>query len=73
MILKIGQHFLCSIFNGDDSGLTDEEIAELDYGLSQYPRGDLVPLDDSEDEFARCDITGMMGATVDVLLIPYQE
>ena len=62
----IGQHFCCPVEYGDVTGLTDHEEAQLNQWLAHYPGATFVFGD--EDGFARCEITGMMGACVEVLI-----
>ena len=61
---RIGSHFLPAIFNGDTSGLNEEEIKWLNHfeknycpGEGHWAGGD----EEDHEEFARCEITGMMG------------
>ena len=60
----IGSHFLPSIFNGDDTGLEQEEIDDLAAFCSRAETGDGHWSGGDEDdhlEFAECDVTGLRG------------
>lgn len=64
---QIGQHFMSYVINGDATSLSDDE-EEL---ISNWERKVLGASDlayfecveDSEKEFARCEVTGLMGRT----------
>jgi hypothetical protein len=60
----IGQHFICPVEYGDVTGLTDHEEAQLNQWLGSYPGATFMW--GEEDEFARCEVTGMMGKCVEV-------
>jgi len=59
----VGDHFLPGLFNGDISGLDDGEIQQLldfekrcaDLGDGHYDIG-------GQEDFSRCDVSGVMGA-----------
>ena len=62
----IGSHFLPYIFNADSSGLNDEDITRFNEWWARefdswIPTIDVNDDDDGHDEFAQCDITGLMG------------
>lgn len=56
----VGEHFLGAIINGDFSGLNGAEEEELDVWLrsTETARGHWSTVDDSRNEFTRCEITG---------------
>jgi hypothetical protein len=58
------QHFVSPIEYGDMTGLTDHEEAQVNRWLGAYPNATFEWGDESE--FARCDITGLMGNCVEV-------
>lgn len=60
----IGQHFVCPVEYGDMTGLSDEEEQMLDRWIAHYPSAVFVW--GEEDEFARCDVTGMMSRCIEV-------
>lgn len=62
----ISQHYVCPVEYGDVTGLTDHEEAQLNQWLAHYPGATFVW--GEETEFARCEITGMMGKCVEVLI-----
>lgn len=82
---RIGQHFLPTLINDDATGLDSyEEVALNDWLATvggpwtdadghRWSFGHLSTLDNTEDEFAVCDVTNMRGATIDVLLNFYKE
>lgn len=65
----IGSHFLSALINGDETGLSDEEIAELAEFLETLPPNGHWDCSDTETHFARCEITGMRGDCSDVLYL----
>jgi tRNA splicing ligase len=59
---EISTHFASAIINGDYSGLTDNEIKELDLFLNNLPvdNGHFELADyDGEGFFSRCEISGL--------------
>lgn len=70
----VGEHFIPSMFNNDETGLTDCESRQLtDWEMSAlegvpFPHHWAIA-DNSSNEFGRCDITGLMGATVTLRLM----
>ena len=61
----IGAHFLPALINADDSGLSDDESrALLAFELDLPGDGHWSADDTDSSEFARCDVTGTMGAVV---------
>jgi hypothetical protein len=65
---EIGAHFLSALINGDYSGLSDEEARALDQFEANNGPGPLgghwADIEDSCEEFGRCDVTGERGQTV---------
>jgi len=67
----IAEYFVCSIAYGDMSGLDDEEENQVNDWLDNYPYcmfeyGEVV-------EFAKCEITGLMGNCVNVKIYKDQS
>ena len=64
----VGAHFLSALVNGDYSGLSEEETTLLDtwYRDNNMERSvwDFTPFE--EVDFGRCEITGLMGDTVEI-------
>ena len=60
----IEECFICAIEYDDYSGLSDEEEKHLDEWLADYPYC-IFEYGDSE-EFAKCEITGLMCSCVNV-------
>ena len=77
----IGSHFLPYLINGDCSGLEDEESVELDgfeNGIRQYDRPEGYrfghwDITEETNEFAECEITGLMGNTTKVVAVWTKE
>jgi len=61
---QVGTHYVCPIEYGDMGDLKDWEIQHLEFWLEGY-EGCVFEWGD-EEEFARCDITDMMGACTHV-------
>ena len=59
---EISAHFASAIINGDDSGLTNTEISEINRFMDELPvkngHFDLVDYD-GEGFFSRCEISGL--------------
>ena len=60
----IAECFVCAIEYDDYSGLSDEEEKHLVEWLADYPYC-IFEYGDS-DEFAKCEITGLVGSCVNV-------
>lgn len=60
----IGEHYASAIFNGDSSGLSDEEWKRFE----RWHEGLDKPIENYgiRDEFEACEITGMMGNCIKV-------
>lgn len=61
----IGSQYLCSLFNGDDSGLEEKEAAEF-WEWAERVQGDTVGHwaggdEETHEEFAECEVTGLRG------------
>jgi len=69
--VTISECFVCAIEYDDYSGLTDEEEYKLDDWLKNYPYC-IFEYGDSE-EFAKCEITGLMGSCVNVKIYKDQS
>jgi hypothetical protein len=65
----IAQHYACAVINEDWTGLDDQEAKELSDWLDSLREGYLVIIDDSEKEFARCDVSGLRASTIDIALM----
>lgn len=63
---SIAEHWVCAIENGDITGLTDEEEAELNLWLSSVPAGCWSWSDSSE--FARDAVSGLMAICLEARL-----
>jgi hypothetical protein len=65
---RIGAHFLALLINGDASGLSDAEIDsltdwQLQISCARVPSSShWAVVENSREEFARCDVSGLMGA-----------
>lgn len=62
----ISQFFLSALINGDDSGMGDNEIKQLDDWLNKNNYGRALCPDNFETDFRRCEITGLYSNCVDV-------
>lgn len=67
----INQVFVCPIEYGDMSGLDDKEENRLNEWLENYPNC-IFEYGDS-DEFAKCEITGLMGNCINVKIYKDQS
>ncbi len=70
---NIGCHFACSIVNGDNSGLEDNEEIQLnnflDYLKKEYKSYDLQMKDFREEpSFTQCEVTNLMSNCVEFTL-----
>ena len=64
MEYTIGSHFACPLVYADYSGLTDEEEKALEAWLEQNEfRGGHWDIGETQ-EFARCEISGLMGECI---------
>lgn len=67
-LYTIGAHFLSALVNNDYSGLTNEESIILDnWFKSKNIEGsnwDFLPFE--EVDYFKCEITGLMGDTVEI-------
>ena len=65
----IGEHWVCALKNGDYSGLTDNEGAELNKWLcDSLPAGPKCWSWGESSEFAKDEISGLMGQCVEARL-----
>ena len=64
----IGSHFIPTLINGDESGLEDHEIEDLErfLGSDLFSKGHWAVPDCQYPDFDRCDITGMQGDCVQI-------
>lgn len=61
----IGSHFLPALINGDETGLEDSESEQLEGFLRTVPAGGHWSYEDCDAfDFARCDVTNLMGAVI---------
>ena len=65
---SISEHWVCAIENGDITGLTDEEEAELNQWLVTLPAGPLCWSWSDSSEFARDAVSGLMANCVEARL-----
>lgn len=76
----VGNHFLSSIINGDDSGLLDSECDLVERWITATCNGRMghfaIPDeddDDAHDGFRQCEITGMMSSCTLITFWPLKE
>lgn len=67
-VFRIGTHFLSALIDGDYSGLAESDHAAIsawqDEVASQHGTdGHWATIDDTAEEFAECEVTGLRGAT----------
>ena len=66
----IGDHFLPSLINGDDTGLDDHDIEQLELFLNCDRHTSAghwaIPDSDQYPDLDRCDITGLLSNCVQV-------
>ena len=70
----ISQHFSSALINGDYSGLTDNEVKDLDLFMDNLPIS-FIDFDcESEPFFAKCEICGLFSECLDFkLYFPLNE
>lgn len=77
---RIGTHFLPALVNGDWSGLSDEEAETFERWFeaasAEWTDSDdnkwvyaHESVSDNQEEFARCEVTGLMGNVCDVAFL----
>jgi hypothetical protein len=74
---NIGAHYLSAIINGDESGLTNTEISEINRFMDELPvkngHFDLIDYD-GETFFSDCDICGLFSECYEArLYFPIDE
>lgn len=71
---RIGLHYLSYLINGEASGLGDEELAQLDAWLENFPKGPKI-WDNPENEsfFATDAVTGLHADVAEVDLYMHQS
>jgi len=77
----IGQQFLPALVNADTTGLDEFEEAKLgewvahatqswrDADDNQWGYAHMATVDNTEDEFNLCEVTGLRGATIQVMVL----
>jgi hypothetical protein len=82
---RIGQQYLPALINNDYTGLDDYEELQLAEWLEKvctswtdadghsWAFGHIAMIDNTEDDFALCEVASMRGATIDVLMNFYKE
>jgi len=53
---KMATHFLSALINGDESGLSDDEAAQLHAFEQSLPRGGVWDVIDDGNNFTRCEV-----------------
>ena len=66
LLFEVNNVFICPLYYGDTSGLTDEEEKQLNAFVAKY--GDNVRDTCDSNEFGECEITGLRGKTSYILL-----
>lgn len=72
---KVAEHFVCSIINGDDTGLEDGEVHLLEDFIEDVTRDRELghfSIEPQESEFALCEICGLQAMCV-TLIYYYRE
>ena len=67
--VKIGTHWLSAIINGDESGLEDDEIEQLDKWLKKLPKNAVFDVIDDDSDFAVDVVSGLRGDVVRVRIM----
>jgi hypothetical protein len=58
---NIGSHFICALAYGDYSGLTDDEIQDLECFISELPKSGNSHWDFGDyEELDKCYVSGML-------------
>ena len=73
---QIGGHYLTGLFNGDESGLSNAEISELNRFMDELPvkNGHFDAMDLDNSSFTNCEICGLYSETYEVrLYFPLME
>jgi hypothetical protein len=73
---QIAGHYLTALFNGDESGLSNTEISDLNRFMDELPvkNGHFDTMDLDNGSFSNCDICGLRSETYEVrLYFPLME
>ena len=64
----VSSYYLSALINGDYEGLEQTEDDLIDNWLNNFEYGSItiIVIEGSEQEFCKCEITGLMGSTIDV-------
>ena len=65
----INSSYLPAVINGDYEGLLQAESDLIDTWLNNFEYDSsitIIVIEGSEQEFCKCEITGLMGSTIDV-------
>ena len=65
-------HYICSMINGDDSGLVDSDIDLVNSFMEGLPNGHIDVTSD-EAEFTRCEVSGLMANCYEITVIEMGE
>jgi hypothetical protein len=73
---QIGGHYLSGLINGDESGLSNTEISELNRFMDELPvkNGHFDAMDLDNSSFSTCEVCGLYSETYEVrLYFPLME
>lgn len=79
---KVAAHFLSAMINGDYSGMTSEECRQYrqfeqeafaNARAAGWTVGHWATVDDSGDDWGRCDVTGLQAMREEVRLMVYKQ
>ncbi len=73
---QIGGHYLSGLINGDESGLSNTEISELNRFMDELPvnNGHFDAMDLDNSSFSICEVCGLYSETYEVrLYFPIME
>ena len=58
----VSEHFICAMAYGDTTGIDDSDEKMIDVWFSELPDNYILDFTDERDEFAMCDVTGLMSS-----------
>lgn len=67
----IGTHFLSMLVNADDSGLSREEVGQVNEWLNQFDGSVAVVPDEDDSFFGRCDICRLKADVIECTVLVY--